>query len=202
MRKISLWLFIFVFTASLARAQDAATQQQLDKLAGQIQDLQETVTSQGKRLEALEKQIADMGDKLNQPAAANNSASADDLKKLAEQVQELAKKQQDNNELVLKEIEKLGKISSVAPPTRKPPSVSTTTTTTTPSDTSTSSPSGPQKGYEYQIAPGDTISAIARAYRAQGVKVTSDQILKANPGLNANSLIVGKKIFIPDPAAK
>ena len=163
MRKISLWLFIFIFTASLARAQDAATQQQLDKLSGQIQDLQETVTSQGKRLEALEKQIADMGDKLNQPAAANNNASADDLKKLAGQVQELAKKQQDDNELVLKEIEKLGKIGSGPTAVRKPSSVSTTTTTTTPSDTSTSSPSGPQKGYEYQIAPGDTISAIARA---------------------------------------
>jgi phage tail protein X/polyhydroxyalkanoate synthesis regulator phasin len=199
MRKISLWLFIFVFTASLARAQDAATQQQLDKLSGQIQDLQETVTSQGKRLDALEKQIADLGDKLNQPAAANNSASADDLKKLAEQVQELAKKQQADNELVLKEIEKLGKISSGTTTTRKPPSVSPATTS---SDNPTSSPAGPQKGYYYTIQDKDTLSAIAKAYRAQGVKVTSDQILKGNPGLNANSLIVGKKIFIPDPAAK
>ena len=201
MRKISLWLFIFVFTASLARAQDAATQQQIDKLSGQIQDLTDTQAAQGKRLDTLEKEIADMGDKLNQPAV-NNSASADDLKKLAGQVEELAKKQQDDNELVLKEIEKLGKISSSATTTRKPPSVSTTTTATTPTDNSTSSPSGPQKGYNYTIAAGNTLSAIAKAYRAQGVKVTSDQILAANPGLNPNSLVVGKKIFIPDPSAK
>jgi LysM repeat protein len=201
MRKISLWLFIFVFTASLARAQDAATQQQIDKLSGQIQDLTDTQAAQGKRLDTLEKEIADMGDKLNQPAV-NNSASADDLKKLAGQVEELAKKQQDDNELVLKEIEKLGKISSSATTTRKPPSVSTTTTATTPTDNSTSSPSGPQKGYNYTIAAGNTLSAIAKEYRAQGVKVTSDQILKANPGLNPNSLVVGKKIFIPDPSAK
>jgi phage tail protein X len=32
--------------------------------------------------------------------------------------------------------------------------------------------------------------------------VTTAQILAANPGLNPNSLIVGKKIFIPDPSAK
>ena len=38
--------------------------------------------------------------------------------------------------------------------------------------------------------------------RAKGVKVTTTQILAANPGLNPNSLIVGKKIFIPDPNAK
>ena len=86
MRKISLWFFIFVFTASLARAQDEATTQQLEKLTGQIQDLLDAQAAQGKRLDALEKQIADLGDKLNQPAA-NDSASADDLKKLAAQVQ-------------------------------------------------------------------------------------------------------------------
>ena len=68
MRKISLWLFIFVFTASLARAQDDATQQQIDKLTGQIQDLLDAQAAQGKRLATLEKSISDLQDKLNQPA--------------------------------------------------------------------------------------------------------------------------------------
>jgi LysM repeat protein len=194
-RKISLWLFILVFTASLARAQDDAAQQQIDKLSGQIQDLLDAQAAQGKRIDALEKQIADLGDKLNQPAA-NNGASADDLKKLAAQVQEIDKKRQDDNDLILKELEKLGKGGTVSPPSHKPsPTVSTTTSTGGP----TASASGPQKGYDYTIAAGDTISAIAKAYRAQGVKITSSQILAANPGLNPNSLIVGKKIFIPQP---
>jgi LysM repeat protein len=198
MRKISLWLFILVFTASLARAQEDATQQQIDKLSGQIQDLLDAQAAQGKRIDALEKEISDLSDKVNQPVA-NNSASADDLKKLAGQVQELAKKQQDDNELVLKEIEKLGKISGTTTSHHAPaPDISLATT---PSDNSTSNPVGPQKGYEYPIASGDTVSAIARAYRAKGVKVTSDQILAANPGLNPKNLIVGKKIFIPDPNA-
>jgi phage tail protein X len=198
MKKITLWLLIFTFaafTALPARAQDAATQQQIDKLSGQIQDLTDAVAQQDKRIAALEKQASDLSDKLNQPAV-NNSASADDLKKLAGQLQELAKKQQDDNDLILKNLEKLGKGGSVSTPSRRTPDIPT------PAPADNSTPAGPQKGYYYGIASGDTVSAIAKAYRAQGVKVTASQILAANPGLNANSLIVGKKIFIPDPNAK
>jgi len=195
MRKILPWLFILVFTASLARAQDDAAQQQIDKLSGQLQDLQDSVAAQGKRIAALEKQIADLGDKLNQPAA-NDSASADDLKKLAAQVQELAKKQQDDNDLILKEFEKLGKGGTVSTTGHKPARIADTTTNSATTST------GPQKGYDYEIKSGDTIDAIAKAYRAQGVKVTSGKILAANPGLDPKNLIVGKKIFIPDPSAK
>ena len=75
MRKISLWLFILVFTASLARAQDDAAQQQIDKLSGQIQDLLDAQAAQGKRIDALEKKISDLGDKLIQPAASKRKPS-------------------------------------------------------------------------------------------------------------------------------
>ena len=189
MRKISLWLFIFVFTASLARAQDDATQQQIDKLSGQIQDMLDAQAAQGKRIDALEKEISDLSDKSNQPGVA---ASPDDLKKLAEQVQEIDKKRQDDNERILKELERLDKSMGVSPSSHKTaPSVSPTSTSTT--------SSGPQKGYDYTIQDKDTLSAIAKAYRAQGIKVTTSQILAANPGLNPNSLVVGKNIFIPAP---
>lgn len=192
MRKISLWLFILTFTVCAARGQDAATQQQIDKLSGQIQDMLETQAAQTKRLDALEKEIGDLRDKLNQPAA-NDSASADDLKKLAAQMQEIDKKRQADNEQILKTIEKLGKTGG---------GTTVHKSQATAPDTSTPSATGPQKGYDYTIAAGDTVAAIAKAYRAQGVKVTTAQILAANTGLNPNSLIVGKKIFIPDPNAK
>jgi LysM repeat protein len=196
MRKISFWLLIFALTAPLARAQESATQQQIDKLSGQIQDLLDAQAQQGKRLDAMEKEISDLGDKLNQPAV-NNSASVDDLKKLAEQVQEIDQKRQDDRDLILKQIEKLGKISA------EPSHRSTPVATTTDADNgATPAPVGPQNGHPYTIAAGDTLAAIAKAYRAQGVKVYTKDILAANPGLDANKLYVGKKIFIPDPAAK
>ena len=71
-----------------------------------------------------------------------------------------------------------------------------------PADPGDPAPSVPQKGYEYVVQVGDTIGLIAKAYREKGVHVSSTQILKANPGLEANKLYVGKKIFIPDANAK
>jgi LysM repeat protein len=199
MRKISLWLFILVFTASLARAQaqDDATQQQIDKLSGQVQDLLDAQAAQGKRIDALEKQIADLGDKLSQPAA-NDSASADDLKKLAAQVQEIDKKRQDDNDLILKNLEKLGKGGGISTPSHK----SSPAVPATSADNPTATAGGQQNGYWQPVGSGDTLSAIAKAYRDKGVKVTANQILAANPGLNPNSLKVGQRIWIPDFTAK
>lgn len=192
MKRILVWLFIFGFAAAVARAQDDATQQQINKLSGQLQDALEAQALQAKRITDLEKQIGELRDKINQPAQAQDNASSEDLKKLAEQVQEIDKKREADRELILKEIEKLAKISSApAPARRSSPPVSTTS-----SDTAAT----PQKGYEYIVQRNDTLSIIVKAYRDQGVKVTRDQIIKANPGLDPNKLYAGKKIFIPAPA--
>ena len=198
MRKISFWIFVLICTITLARAQDAATQQQIDKLYGQIQDMQAAQELQAKRLDALEKQISDLTDKVNSPAASTG-ASAEDLKSLATQVQEIDKKRQDDRDLILKQIKSLGEVSGGAPPSHKSKPVADTTAAG--GDNSTA-PAVPQKGYEHVVESGETLSAIAKAYRAQGVKVTTAQIIAANPKINPNSLIAGKKIFIPDAAAK
>ena len=194
MRKISFWLFIFAFaafTSDIARGQDDATQQQIDQINGRIQDLLDSQTQQAKRLASLEKSIGDLQDKLNQPTA-DTGASADDLKKLAEQVKDLAKKQQDDNDLIVKELEKLGKGGGVSATSHKPPTASI--------DNPTPAAGGVQNGYYYTIQDKDTLIAIARAYSAQlKIKLTADQIVAANPGLNPKNMIVGKKIFIPQP---
>jgi LysM repeat protein len=57
-------------------------------------------------------------------------------------------------------------------------------------------------GHDYVIKEGDTLSLIAKAYRDAGVKVTRAQIKAANPKVNFDVLIPGRKIFIPDPNAK
>ena len=196
MKKISFWLFIFAFatfTSSIARGQDTATQQQIDQINGRIQDLIDAQAAQGKKLADLEKSIGDLGDKLNQPVI-NNSASSDDLKKLAEQVKDLAKKQQDDNDLVLKEFEKLAKAGGAV--SHKPqPAVAPA-----PTDNSTTANAGDrQNGFWQPVGSGDTISAIAKAYQDKGIKVTKEQILAANPGLNPGKLKVGQKIWIPKP---
>ncbi len=192
MKRILVWLFILNLSCAAARAQDDATQQQINKLSGQIQDQQDSLDVQKKRIDALEKEISELRDKAGQPAAPD-AAGADDLKKLAEQVQDLAKKQKADQELILKEIEKLGKVGSPTPVRRSTPTV-----TTNPPAGGTGL-GGKQSGYEYPIQRNDTINLVAKAYRDQGIKVTADQILKANPGLDPKNLKVGQKIFIPAP---
>lgn len=198
MRTISVWFCILTLAAIAvprAHGQDAATQAQLDKITGDIQNVEDQLAQQDKRITALEQKINDLQDKLNQPGG-NDYASAADLKNLAEQVQEIDKKRQEDNQKILSALEKLGGGGKFHKPDLTP--------TPTPIDNNNvagpaPAATGPQQGYYYTIAPGNTLSAIAKAYRAQGVKVTVDDILKANPGLNPNALIVGKKIFIPAP---
>ena len=196
MKRISFWFLILTFAVCAARGQDAAAQQQMDKLNGQLKDLTDTVEVQRKRIDALEREISELRDKVSTPQV-NNGASRDDLQALATQVQEIVKKQQDDKELILKELEKLSKVAA-GPTHKSSPNVTPAKTSEDPGTT----PATPQKGYDYIIKDGDRLSEIAKAYRDQGVKVTTTQILKANPGLDANKLYVGKKIFIPDLAAK
>jgi LysM repeat protein len=197
MKRISVWFLILTFSAVVAQAQDDAAQQQIDKLSGQVQDLQDAQAQQAKRLEALEKEINDLQGQANPSGSAANS---DDLKKLAAQVQEIDRKRQEDNDRILKELEHLEKSLGNSPSSHKSSLDITPDTTPTPiKGHSTADAGGPQNGYYYTIHSGDTLLAVAKAYRAQGIKVTTDQILKANPGLDAKNMKVGQKIFIPSP---
>ncbi len=64
-----------------------------------------------------------------------------------------------------------------------------------------SPPSAPkkEKGYYHVVAKGETVSAIAAAYRDAGVKITATQIRKANGLTPDSALTPGQKLFIPKP---
>src|SRR5690349_18051077 len=143
MKTISLWLLVFTFAVCLARGQDDATQQQINKLSGQIQDLIDAQAVQAKRIDALEKEIGESRDKSSQPSTTPDTANAEYLKKLDDQVQEIDKKRQADKELILKEIEKLGKVGSSTPVRRSTPTISTNPPSAGPG------PGGKQSGYEY-----------------------------------------------------
>ncbi|MDD4931955.1 MAG: LysM peptidoglycan-binding domain-containing protein [Methylacidiphilaceae bacterium] len=57
-------------------------------------------------------------------------------------------------------------------------------------------------GYYYKVQAGDTLSAIAEAYRQSGVPVTAEQIRAANGLRRRESLRPGQKIFVPKGASK
>lgn len=54
-------------------------------------------------------------------------------------------------------------------------------------------PAANKSGYEHVVKAGETLTDIAKAYKAN-----VDAIIKANSLKNANSIRVGQKLFIPD----
>jgi len=192
MKRIGILVLGLALSAAPAlRAQDAATEERFNKLAGQIEDLRASQEAMTKRIEALGKEIDSLHGQLEKPSG--NYASDEDLKRLAESVKEIDRKRLDDYEKIRLELKNLGRsLAAPATTTRKPPIANT--------DNSTSDrPSTPEKGFDYQVKKGDTLSIIVQAYRDNNIKVTMDQILKANPGLKPEKMRVGQKIFIPAP---
>ena len=197
MKRISFLLAAALFFGeTILRADDAAVEERLNKLSGQIEDLLAAAAKQDKRFSALEKDL----EIVREQAAmrGGNYASQEELSKLAMKLQEIDQKRVADNERIVKEIEKLGKApASGTGGGRKPPK--TSPPVDDPPKGGSNAGGGAEPGFYHVIAPGDTLSTIAQAYREKGVKVTSEQILKANDGLKEKNLKVGQRIFVPSP---
>lgn len=193
MNRIAIFAVGFaLLCGSTLRAQDASTEERFNKLAGQIEDLRSNQEAITKRIEALGQAIESLRGQLDKPSG--NYASDEDLKRLAEAVKEIDRKRLEDYEKIRDELKNLGKsLGTSAPPARKPSPSHLT-------DNATSEKASiPDKGFEYQVKNGDTLSIIVKAYRDNNIKITKDQILKANPGLKPERMRVGQKIFIPAP---
>lgn len=161
--------------------------ERLAKLSAQFEDIVAAQRAQQRQLADLANQIDELRSQLNRPSASY--ASPDDLKKLAEAIREVDRKRLQDNEKVERQLVEIANSLSSKPVRTRPKEP----------DTEPVAPSVPEKGYEYVVQQNDTLSAIVQAYREKNVKVTVDQVLKANPKLKPNSMRVGDKIFIPAP---
>jgi LysM repeat protein len=190
-------IFILLATLALcaapaARAQDAATLERLDKLAGRIEDLNDKQEALRKQMSELSRELEGVREQSGKPNASY--ARQEDLKPLWDAIKDVDRKRMDDAEKTHSELLKLRNLleKSLTPPKAKPASV--------PKDKPAADvPAGDVKAFPYVIQSGDTLSAIVQAYKEKNIKVTAAQILKANPGLKAERLIVGTKIYIPAP---
>jgi septal ring factor EnvC (AmiA/AmiB activator) len=167
-----------------APAQDSAVEQRLNEISGRIESLLESQEAQGRRISELTREVGQLREHANKPLPTY--ASQDDLKRLADAVREVDRKRLEDYEKIRAELQKLGRLIKEstpalpkAPPQREPerePAKSTT----------------PETGFEYVVQKGDTLSTIVKAYRDKNIKVTADQVIKANPGLNPDRIPVGK----------
>jgi LysM repeat protein len=157
-------------------------------LSGKFQDLQDANEDLKKRIADLEKEISDLRDQISKPAG--NFVSQDDFKKALDDID---KAREADKEVTLKALkDALHGKGTVSVPTHGHPTDNTPVS-------SSKGDTGDESFFTYEIKPGNTLLLIEQAYRAQGVKVTLNQILDANPGLNPNKLVIGQKIRIPAP---
>lgn len=175
MNRIAICLVAFAALCGSAWAQDAALVERVNKLSTYVDELLADKARQQKQITELTREVESLREQLQR---VSGGATREDVAAVADAVKQLDQKHRADIELVAKQIEKLGKIPA--------PSISAGPS------------SSHERGYEYTIQQGNTLSAIAKAYRDQGVPVTVDDILEANPGLDPKKLRVGQVIFIPE----
>ncbi len=139
-----------------------------------------------------------------QSRSANDTsvqAVREDLRRLAEKVQEVDQKRISDKSEIAREVERsFAKIEKLL----KSPSNGGSSGTHSPTSAkpATSSKPIPSDGFEYVVKSGDTLSKIiANAnvqLKEQGLKAVSlTQVQDANPGLKPERMKIGEKIFIP-----
>lgn len=196
MKRISLVLTALALCCGPnLRGQDAATEERLNKLTGQIDDLRAGQESLRKQIDGLMREVSNLRDQASKPTATY--ASPDDLKRVADAVKDVDRKRMEDYDKIRTELVNLRKqLLAPLPPTHKttPPAPDT-------SNTENDKSAKPEKGFEYEVQSGDTLSRIVQAYRDKNIKVSTDEILKANPGLKPEKLRVGQKLWIPAPTA-
>ena len=201
MKRISILLVATAFCAiAPARAQDAATEERLNKLNGSIQDILAAQETLSKQIQSLSREVSELRERASTPAG--NYADQGDLKHLESLVKEVDRKRMEDNDKIQTQLKAVRDALLKAPVASSHPSKNSGGSLDTKDNTPASVTSkGSDQGFEYIIQKGDTLSLIVQAYKEKNIKVTADQILKANPGLKAERMPVGKKIFIPAPAS-
>ena len=201
-----MWVVALALCAATAgRAQDAATDERLKQLSGKVEDLIAGQEVLRKRIEELAGQLESIREQQNRPAP--NYAGVEDLKGLARAIEQVDRKRIEDNQKIREELLRLIEAVKAAPVvTPKKPrgaasSPGSRKNNPPPSDNrADEKDGGTERGLEWPVAEGDTISAIIAACRKQHhIIVTEEQILKANPGVKARNLPVGKKLWIPLP---
>ncbi len=190
-------------------AQAAAIQERKEmeerfrSLEGLVQQLQEAnliltrkLTEQSSEINTLREHMRE-----EQTRALGNLATREELKKFAGTIQEVDRKREGDNKMMIERIEKVAKIAASTPPPvviHPPP---------TGSGNKPEAPDVEGNFFKHKVKTGESLSKILEAYntalREKGkAMVTMDMVKRANPTMDANNIIVGRTILIPVPSEK
>lgn len=213
MRTLSLFTLFaasLVWLAPLLPAQESSEaiaarqlmQENMKALNARIEDLEASNHSLRARVDDLRRELQQLREETRK--LADQSNVQDQIRRLADSIKDVDTKRRSDNERVLAELAKLAKQiadTPVAPPPIVRPSPPPSSN---PGNAHSSEPRTaaniPEKGIEYVIKSGDTLSGIVTACRSKELKVTQKMLREANPDVNWDRLKVGQKVFIPLPA--
>ncbi len=153
----------------------------------------------------LQDKISALKDELQQSRAeqtrlAAAALSREDLKPLAQRIEEVDKRRQDDKDAISDEIKKSeARLQKLLAPSADPP-----VKPAVPSPSPGATPATAD-GFVHIVEEGDRLMDIYRAYnkdfKSKGMKtITYSQFLQANPGVDPKKLQVGQKIIVPRPA--
>ena len=179
--------------AAAAAREESETRYQ--RLTSRIDDLEVSFQRFQKDLDKLESQIRGLREQMSRVADnSQHTATQESIKRLADAVEEVDRKRLKDQESVQSALREMEKLILKGGGTASPPKRN---------DGTPKQPQTPDKnsgkGYEYTIRANDNATKIAAALREQkGIKITGQQIIDANPGLDWTKLKIGQKIFIPE----
>ncbi len=200
---VSLLILGFAERSAMAQASYGAQayaeqQQQEERWRRLSSQMEEGLASQEvlrKRVQSLEEENRRLNKKLNESGTTYVTPSQLDkvAKELNDKIYQVDKNREADQAVVKREVDQAFERMKSLIQNRA-------ATVPAPSDSgSTSTSSAPDKFYTHEIQAGQTISAVAGAFRKQGVKVYESDIMAANPGINPKTLQVGQVIKIPKP---
>jgi biotin carboxyl carrier protein len=188
------------------------------RLTGEVADLRDANLAQQRRMSQMQKEIDALREALRESnergtAKMGEFTTRDDLKKMADKIQEVDQRREADRKLILEQFEQLGK--TLAQPAEKPerPNRRRDKETKEPKErgnpTNEAGTTQPIEGtfYPYKVQDGQRLRDIVIAFNAKLKEegrppITMSQVKKANPKMNPDRILVGQEILLPVPDKK
>jgi hypothetical protein len=183
--------------SAAAVAEQQATDEKFKRLSADIESLRAANQAILDKLSSLKDDLQQI--RAEQARLAASAVSREDLKPLAQRIEEVDKQREEDKKFISDELKKTAErlekllastVETTPKPGVKPPRAS--------------EPPATDDGFSYAIKAGDRLPDIVAAYnddyKSKGwKKITLRQAMDANPGVDWTHLKVGQKIIIPRP---
>jgi TolA-binding protein len=215
-RGATLIALLSSFSLAVGRAQGLQVDvEEFKRLAGEVADLRDANAAHIRRISQMQKEIDALREALRESqeratAKMGDFATREDLKKIAEKIQEVDQRRESDRKLILEEFEKLGKTLAQAPVVEKPERKTSRKKEKEPEkESNNDAPAQPIEGtfYPYKVKKGERLADIIKAYNTALQKegrpsISLESVKRANPKVNINRIYEGQEILLPVPEKK